>query len=201
MAVANRITVVHADESCLGNQNEGLNPGGAGALVEAGTRDGVARRDLYLSSPETTNNQMALAGAIHVLKSLKTPATGGRPILYLSDSQYLVNGMTSWVKGWKARGWKRKGGAILNLDLWKELARVASAHDIRFVWVRGHAGHVKNEYADYLAVRAAQQQAATDGFVDSNLDEWLKAQQAKGKFGGYDPDADFETLARRYGRP
>ena len=199
MTSANRIVIVHADESCLGNQNEGLNPGGAAALVEAGMRNGIARRDVYLSSPKTTNNQMALAGAIHVLTCLKDPDRR-RPILYVSDSQYLVNGMTSWVRGWKARGWKRKGGAILNLDLWKELDRVASLYDIRFLWVRGHAGHVKNEYADHLAVQAAQRQTATDGFVDSNLDTWLKAQQARGRFGGYDPDADFATLVQRYGR-
>lgn len=143
---------------------------------------------------------MALAGAIHLLKCLRN-AKRRRQILYMSDSQYLVNGMTSWVRGWKARGWKRKGGTILNLDLWQELDRVAAAFDIRFVWVRGHAGHVKNEYADHLAVQAAKRQTATRGFVESNLDAWLKAQQAKGKFGGYDPDADFEMLARRYGRP
>lgn len=197
MSQTSRIVIVHADESCLGNQNEGPNPGGAGALVEARTADGVARRDLYLSSPATTNNQMALAGAIEVLKRLKN---GHRPILYMSDSQYLVNGMTSWVRGWKARDWRRKGGEILNLDLWKELDRVSGDFDLRFVWVRGHAGHVKNEYADHLAVSAAQRQTATDGFVDSELTEWLKAQQAKGKFAAYDPDADFDTLARRHGR-
>jgi ribonuclease HI len=194
-----RTVIVHADESCLGNQNEGLNPGGAGALVEARTADGVARRDLTISSPATTNNQMALAGAIEVLERLKKP-NGRRPILYLSDSQYLVNGMTSWVQGWKARGWKRKGGEILNLDLWKELNRVSADFDIRYVWVRGHAGHVKNEYADFLAVQAAQRQTATDGFVDSQLTHWLKAQQAKGKFAKYDPDADFDALVSRHGR-
>ena len=161
---------VHADESCLGNQFKArANPGGAGGLVEV-WRDGAwERRDYWLSESDTTNNRMALRSAIEVLRSLRHPCR----VHFVSDSQYLVKGMTEWMPGWKARGWKRKGGAIENLELWQALVAAARKHDPQWLWVRGHKGHAKNEYANDLAVRAAKKQNSSGGLVESSFVDWL----------------------------
>ncbi len=185
------LVVIHADESCLGNQNEGPSRGGAGALIEYTADGNPTRRDFYLCSPSTTNNRMALTGAIELLKLL----AGSGHVAYYSDSQYLVKGITEWVFNWERRGWKRKGGAVENLDLWQELRRVTRHRKVAWQWVRGHAGHVKNEYTDYLAVRAAGDQMASDGLATSEFGSWLAQQQSKGNFSGYDPDRDFARLA------
>lgn len=185
--------VIHADESCLGNGREGSNPGGAGILIEQGQGTQVDRRDLFLHAPATTNNRMALAGAIATLAVVK----GGRqpPVLYVSDSEYLVKGVSEWMPGWKRRGWRRKEGPILNLELWQALDRLLTGRNVRFRWVRGHAGQVKNEYADYLAVRAAQQQETSQAAVPSAFTAWLAERQARGQYTGFDPDADYRALA------
>lgn len=186
--------VVHADESCLGNGREGANPGGAGMLIEVASKGEIVRRDLYLASPDTTNNRMALSGAIATMALLSSK--GQRlAVAYVSDSEYLVKGMGEWVPSWRARGWKRKGGAIENLELWQTLLQVASQHQITWRWVRGHAGDPKNEYADHLAVRAAEDQATSAGAVASGFMEWLEARRARGQFTDYDPDAAFRDLS------
>jgi ribonuclease HI len=89
--------------------------------------------------------------------------------------------MRDWVPGWKARGWRRKDGPIENLPLWQELDELARAHQIDWQWVRGHNKHPQNEYADHLATRAARDQTKSDGPVPSLYEEWLAAQQAKGR--------------------
>jgi ribonuclease HI len=181
---------VHADEACLGNGQERPTPGGAGGLVE--TRNGagqVERRDYFLADSDTTNNRMALRSAISALELLS--AGGHRlDVRFTSDSTYLIQGMREWVSAWRARGWRRKAGAIENLDLWQELVAAAERHNVIWLWVRGHAGHAKNEFANYLATRAAAAQHQSDGMVPSEFSSWLDAQRAKGKFPGYDPDAD-----------
>src|SRR2546426_2858656 len=149
--------LVHADESCLRNGMEPPNPGGNGALIEAPAGDSVARWDFYECSPDTTNNRMALAGAIAVLEWIRRQWRRAR-VLYVSDSAYLIKGMTEWVTGWEARGWKRKGGTLENLELWQKLVQAAAAHEVTWHWVEGHAGNAKNEYANYLATRAAERQ-------------------------------------------
>jgi len=185
MSDRKKVALIHADESCLGNGRDGKNPGGAASLVETRYKKGVARRDLYISSPDTTNNQMALRGAIATLSELAKKGNN-LEIVYVSDSQYLVKGMNEWVAGWRARGWRRKGGAIENLALWQELVEEASKFEIVWRWVRGHAGHAKNEYVDNLAVRAANEQLNSGGFVESGLDTWLANKQARGQFSSYD---------------
>lgn len=191
-----RIAVLHLDESCLGNGREGDNPGGTAAIIECRTTAGVQRRDYYFASPATTNNQMALVGAAEALRILA--ARGARlSVLMVSDSQYLVKGMREWVPGWIARDWRRKTGAIENLELWKELVGAAALHDVQWTWVRGHRGHPKNEYANDLAVLAAREQRSSGGAVESGFPEWLATRQAKGMFPGYDPDTDFAELERR----
>jgi ribonuclease HI len=186
--------VVHADESCLGNGREGANPGGAGMLIEVESKGQIVRRDLYLASPDTTNNRMALSGAIATLALLSSK--GKRlSVAYVSDSEYLVKGMKEWVPSWRARGWKRKGGAVENLELWQTLLQVAARHEVAWRWVRGHAGDPKNEYADHLAVRAAEEQSTSDGAVDSGFLAWLEGRRAHGQFTDYDPDTAFRDLS------
>jgi ribonuclease HI len=191
------IAILHLDESCLGNGREGENPGGGGGLIEVRSRGGkIERRDVFLHEPATTNNRMALKGATLALELLARK--GARfAALMVSDSQYLVKGMREWVPVWKARGWTRKGGSIENLDLWKALDAARRKHDVQWAWLRGHQRHPKNEYADWLAVRAAREQRSTDGAVDSEFDEWLADAREKGLYAGYDPDAGFAKLEAR----
>lgn len=187
---------VHADESCLRNGMEPPNPGGAACLIEYRSPAGrVARRDLWISSPDTTNNRMALSGAIATFALLSSKGQRLR-VAYVSDSEYLVKGMREWVAGWQARGWRRKGGAIENLELWQALVQVAAGHAVTWRWVRGHAGHAKNEYADHLAVRSAERQITSQAAVPSEFLVWLDARRARGQFADYDPDAAFHALVR-----
>jgi ribonuclease HI len=189
--------ILHLDESCLGNGREGENPGGGGGLIEARSSTGrIQRRDFYLSSPATTNNRMALAGATAALRLLS--AKGARlRVLIVSDSQYLVKGMREWVPAWSARGWRRREGSIENLELWKALLESARLHDVQWTWVRGHRGHAKNEYANDLAVKAAREQTTSNGIVASGFGDWLNGKRAKGMYLEYDPDEAFAVLERR----
>ncbi len=188
-----QLAVVHADESCLGNGADGRTPGGAGALVEIRTRSGIARRDIFISAPDTTNNRMALAGAIATFALLSTKGRRLK-VAYISDSEYLVKGMREWLPGWKARGWRRKGGKVENVELWQTLDRVSGVHRVLWRWTRGHAGDPKNEYADHLAVRAAEKQIHSDGAVESGFLVWLAERQHRGRYGDYDPDRAFVDL-------
>jgi len=187
------LVVVHADESCLGNGMQGDNPGGAASLVETVSGEVIVRHDLYISAPATTNNRMALAGAIATFALLSERHTRLK-LVYVSDSQYLVKGITEWVPGWRARGWKRKGGAVENLELWKRLVKVSTGHDATWKWVRGHAGHAKNEYVNDLAIRAATEQTISDGLVESALAQWLDRKRGRGQFTDYDPDQAVREL-------
>lgn len=189
--------ILHLDESCLGNGREGENPGGGGGLIEARSAGGaIHRRDFYISAPATTNNRMALAGAVAGLQLLARK--GARlTVLIVSDSQYLVRGMREWVPGWVGRGWRRKEGPIENVELWKALLASSRLHDVQWTWVRGHKGHAKNEYANDLAVLAAREQRTSDGIVESGFAEWLEAKRAKGLYLAYDPDAAFTELEER----
>lgn len=176
---------VHADESCLGNQfQDRASPGGAAGLVELWQGGGWTRRDYWVSEPATTNNRMALRSAIELLSALSRRCV----VHFVSDSQYLVHGIERWLPGWKARGWKRKGGPIENLDLWQELDRLLGRHELRATWVRGHAGHPENEFANHLATRAAREASSSEGLVPSSFTGWLEGERAKGRYLQYDPD-------------
>ena len=194
--MSQRIAVVHLDESCLGNGREGSTPGGAGGLIEVRTSRGIERRDVLVGDPDTTNNRMALTGAIAVLEVLGRKETRFR-VLFVSDSEYLVKGIREWAPGWERRGWTRKGGAIENLELWQDLVAAARRHDAQWTWVRGHKGHAKNEYANDLAVRAAREQVTSDGAVASEFDAWLATKRLKKLYVDYDADASFTMLERR----
>jgi ribonuclease HI len=188
--------VLHADESCLGNGRDGATPGGAGVLIEIAVQGKIERRDLYLHAPDTTNNRMALNGAIAAFALLSSKGRRLR-VVYVSDSEYLVKGMREWVPSWRARGWKRKGGSIENLELWQALLQVQTGHTVIWRWVRGHAGNAKNEYADHLAVRAATEQITSQAAEPSGFDAWLEARRARGQFGDYDPDVEFANLVEQ----
>ena len=185
-----RLVVVHADEACLGNGQEPPTPGGAGGLIETRAASGqVERRDYFLAEPNTTNNRMALRSAIAALELLS--AKGHRlDVRFTSDSTYLIQGMREWVNTWRARGWRRKGGVIENLDLWRDLVAASERHDVTWRWVRGHAGHAKNEFSNDLATRAAAEQRQSGGLVPSAFGSWLAAERAKGKYLDYDPDTE-----------
>jgi ribonuclease HI len=191
-----RVAIVHLDESCLGNGREGENPGGAGGLIEVKAARRIERRDFYSFTPSTTNNRMALTGAILALRLLAAKRNRLQ-VLMVSDSEYLVKGMREWAPGWAARGWIRRAGPIENLALWKDLAAAARLHDVQWTWVRGHRGHPKNEYANDLAIAAAREAKSSDGAVDSGFLAWLEAKRTKGKFLDYDPDQAFTSLERR----
>jgi len=178
----NGVVQVYADESCLGNGRDGQNPGGAAGLIEYAPREGakVTRLDYWISEPATTNNRMALRSVIEAFRGLSRK--GNRlDVRFTSDSQYLVKGMREWLRGWKARGWKRKEGAIENLSLWQEADLLAQAHNVSWQWVRGHNEHPQNEYADHLATKAAREQSSSEGPIPSLYEEWLASQRARGR--------------------
>jgi ribonuclease HI len=170
------LVAVYADESCLGNGREGENPGGAGVLIEyrRPRRADVVRRDLWVSERATTNNRMALRSVIESFTALGRKNAALR-VVFTTDSRYIVDGMTQWVHDWSRRGWKRKGGPIENLELWQAALLATQPHEVDWRWVRGHAGHAQNEYANDLAVRAAQTLTGSEGPVTSGFEAWLAA--------------------------
>lgn len=166
------LVAIYADESCLGNGREGANPGGAGVLVEYARPDGViVRRDVWISEPATTNNRMALRSVIEAFRAIAHKGTTFR-VVFTTDSRYIVDGMTKWVHDWARRDWKRKAGPIENLALWQEAVAAVNGHAVDWRWVRGHAGHAQNEYANYLAITAATEQTSAPTLVESGYAVW-----------------------------
>lgn len=167
---------IHADESCLGVQfTDRDSPGGAAGMIEYWKEDRWVRRDYWVTEASTTNNRMALRSATEGLDLLREPCR----VIFGSDSQYLIRGMTEWLPGWVRRGWKRRNGAIENVQLWQTLERSTRRHEVEWRWVRGHAGHPHNEYANHLATRAAKKQDRSDGLVESGFEKWLEIQRDK----------------------
>jgi len=131
---------IYTDGACSGNPG----PGGWGAILKSGDRE----KELRGGEPVTTNNRMELMAAIGALEALKRPSI----VDIHTDSQYLRNGIMSWIHGWKRNGWRTAGKApVKNVDLWKRLEAALAPHRVRWHWVRGHAGHDLNERADRLA--------------------------------------------------
>ena len=168
------LLAIYADESCLGNGREGENPGGAAGVIEwmSATTGKVKRFDYWISEPATTNNRMALRSVIEAFRGISSKGRNF-DVVFISDSKYIIEGMSKWVHGWQARSWTRKTGIILNLELWKQAVEAVRAHDVQWKWVRGHAGHPQNEYANFLALRAASEQSSSDGLQRSLFDEWM----------------------------
>jgi ribonuclease HI len=136
---------IYTDGGCLGNPG----PGGYGVVLRYGPHE----KRLSAGFRRTTNNRMEIMAAIAGLEALKDPCH----VTLYSDSKYLVDAMTlGWVVRWKANGWRRnKKDMAVNVDLWERLLEVCQRHEVRFQWVRGHAGHPENEACDALANQAA----------------------------------------------
>jgi len=138
---------IYTDGACLGNPG----PGGWGALL----RYKNIERELSGGEPLTTNNRMELMGAIAALEALSEPCE----IVLHTDSQYVRQGITEWLRNWVRRGWKTAGGgAVKNQDLWQRLQVACERHRIDWQWVKGHSGHPENERVDALASAAARAQ-------------------------------------------
>lgn len=137
--------VAFTDGACSGNPG----PGGWGVLLQARQGDAVLKeRELSGGAGETTNNQMELLAAITALETLDRPAA----ITIVTDSNYVKNGITSWIHGWKRNGWKTASKKpVANADLWQRLDAAQARHEVTWEWVKGHAGHPENERADALA--------------------------------------------------
>ncbi len=134
---------MYTDGACRGNPG----PGGWGVLL----RNGESERTLYGGEPETTNNRMELTAAIEGLAALSEPCR----VELTTDSEYVRRGITEWMQAWKQRNWRTAARKpVANRDLWERLDAIASAHDVRWHWVRGHSGHVDNERVDALANQA-----------------------------------------------
>ncbi len=135
----------YTDGACSGNPG----PGGWGALLQA-KEDGklVKERNLKGGEANTTNNRMELLAAINALETLGKPCS----ITVITDSQYVKNGVTGWIHGWKRNGWKTSAKKpVKNADLWQRLDEAQARHAVTWEWVKGHAGHPENERADELA--------------------------------------------------
>ncbi len=135
---------IATDGACKGNPG----PGGWGVLLRAGKTE----KELSGGEPMTTNNRMELMAAIRGLEALKRPAH----VKLSTDSRYVMDGLTKWIKGWQRNGWKTADRKpVKNADLWQQLLAASAPHRIDWVWVKGHAGHPDNERADGLASNAA----------------------------------------------
>ncbi len=146
MAKATRKPVtIYSDGACSGNPG----PGGYGVILEYNGH----RKEISGGYRRTTNNRMELMGAIAGLEALTEPCS----VTLVTDSQYVVNGIEKgWAARWRARGWMRNAKErALNPDLWQRLLDLVARHEVRFRWIRGHAGHAENERCDALAVAAA----------------------------------------------
>jgi ribonuclease HI len=144
-----RTATVYCDGACLGNPG----PGGYGVLVRV---PGQPERTLSAGKARTTNNEMELTGAVEGLKL--AVSLGAKEINVVSDSEYLVKGMSGWLKGWLRNGWKTAAGTpVKNRALWEELHRLCQGRTVNWSWIRGHIGHAENERCDALAVAAARE--------------------------------------------
>lgn len=131
---------IYTDGACRGNPG----PGGWGALMVSGKH----QKEIFGGEAHTTNNRMELTAVIEALSALKRPCE----VILHTDSQYVQKGITEWIHGWKARGWRTASKSpVKNADLWQALDAAQMKHRVDWRWVRGHAGHDGNERADELA--------------------------------------------------
>lgn len=147
--MATPLVEIYTDGACSGNPG----PGGWGAVLLYKQK----QKDLYGGEPNTTNNRMELLAAISALEALKQPCN----VSLTTDSNYVKNGITSWIHGWKRKGWKTAGNKpVKNKDLWLALDAAMQRHEVQWKWVKGHAGHPLNERADALARKGAAENGA-----------------------------------------
>jgi ribonuclease HI len=135
------------DGACIGNPG----PGGWAAILR---HDGN-NKEIYGSEPHTTNNRMELRAAIEALRTLNEECE----VEVVTDSEYVKNGITTWIHGWKRKGWITAAKKpVVNQDLWQELDKQSARHKTRWTWTKGHASHADNNRCDELATRAAREQ-------------------------------------------
>lgn len=132
---------IYTDGACSGNPGAG----GWGAILKYGS----AEKEISGSEDCTTNNRMELTAVIQALRALREPCE----VVLTTDSQYVVNGITKgWAESWKKNGWRKSNRQpALNSDLWDDLLSLCRVHNVKFVWIKGHNGHIENERCDYLA--------------------------------------------------
>ena len=141
-----KIVEIYTDGACKGNPGVG----GWGALLRYGQHE----KELLGGAAETTNNRMELTAVIEALRALKRSSR----VQICTDSQYVKNGMESWIEGWKKNGWQTASKQpVKNADLWRELDALVQQHQVTWTWVKGHAGHPENERADALANQGVAQ--------------------------------------------
>ncbi len=143
--------VIYADGACKGNPG----PGGWGAVLRFhdGAKSAMHEKELFGGESATTNNRMELTAAIRALEALKRPCR----VTLVTDSRYVIQGITEWIAGWKQRGWKNAAKQpVKNIDLWQALEAAAAPHQVAWRWVKGHAGDINNERADALANRGVE---------------------------------------------
>jgi len=137
--------VIYTDGACKGNPG----PGGWGAWLRAGEHE----RELFGGESLTTNNRMELTAVIEALATLERRSE----VVVYTDSEYVKNGITTWIHGWKARGWRTADKKpVKNIELWQRLDALRESHSVQWRWVRGHAGDPGNERADQLANRGVE---------------------------------------------
>lgn len=138
-----RTVIIYTDGACSGNPG----PGGWGSVLMYKGH----RRELSGGETDTTNNRMEMMAVIKALETLKRPCN----ITLHTDSTYVMKGMTEWLEGWKKRNWRTAGKKpVKNVDLWQRLETAIDAHQVKWVWVKGHSGVPENERADFLATQA-----------------------------------------------
>ena len=160
---------IYSDGACTGNPG----PGGWAAVLIYGEQ----RKEISGSAPATTNNRMEMQAAVEGLRALKVPCK----VQFYTDSKYLREGISSWVKSWKMRGWKtQQKQPVKNEDLWRALDAEASRHEITWHWLKGHAGHKHNERCDLLAVQeiAKLRKAMTKSELDAALKQFRRESAA-----------------------
>lgn len=168
--------VLYSDGACEGNPG----PGGWAVILTYGQHE----REIAGGVAATTNNRMELTAAVEGLKALKEPCE----VEFFTDSQYVQNGISEWLKDWKAKGWRTKSKtAVKNEDLWKELDAESAKHQIIWRWLKGHAGHEMNERCDVLAKNEILKirQSLSPEQLKSILDEFRRRSNdadANGKF-------------------
>ncbi len=142
--------IAYTDGACSGNPG----PGGWGVLLVAKNGSDVIReKELCGGEADTTNNRMELLAAIRALEALSRSTR----ITIVTDSQYLRNGITNWIRNWKRRGWKTASHhPVKNRDLWERLDKIRNQHSVKWEWVKGHRGHPENERSDELARKGMQ---------------------------------------------
>lgn len=139
----NSLVEIFTDGACSGNPG----PGGWAALL----RYGEYEKEIWGKETHTTNNRMELIAAIKALEALKKPCK----VRLVTDSEYVKNGITKWIKNWKLRDWKTsEKKPVKNVDLWKSLDELTNKHEVEWKWVKGHSNHKENERVDSLARKA-----------------------------------------------